>query len=199
MEMFKFFKKVGHYLVYKKYILYHYIFIYKENIKLKEFNSNLRIEEVTLDNLYDALIYEPKEKVDKFYEFLNEGNIGYYAYYKELFAHRSWASIGPQKVMRWFDRASLYLTKGEAYFYWGETVPEFRGLGITPLVLKAMITDLNTNYNITQFHVTTTKENEPSQKGLEKAGFVLDSVMSIKSFLGFTLEKSINREKWDDV
>ncbi len=155
-------------------------------------NNDIQIERITGENINDALIYEPQVKVDAFKHFLNQGDIGFYAYLNGQFIHRSWVTFGPKTEPQWKRYAPIMLNKGEAFIHWCETVPWARGVGVYPSVLGHIVNQLSEYATV--FYISTTEDNIASRRGIEKAGFSLISAWKVKSFLGFKSERALERE-----
>ena len=155
-------------------------------------NRTVQIQVVTCDNCDDALTYEPREKVDVFHQFLDRGDIGFYAYLAGQFVHRSWVTLGPKTVSRWKRYAPLELKKGEAYIHWCETVPSARGLGVYPTVLNHIVGVLSDRAR--EFYISTTGDNAASRNGIKKAGFSLISGCEVTAFLGLGVVRPLGKE-----
>ncbi len=158
-------------------------------------SNSIEIKKVTIDNLMDASIYEPARKINIFIEFLNSGDLGYYAYYSGQFAHRIWVTFGPNKVARWKRYAVINLNEKECCIHWGETMPRFRNKGILQAVLNKIGNDLiKDGFTV---YASTTIDNKSSRQSILKSGYKLVEVVSVKNIFGFRIEKSIPEICWD--
>jgi hypothetical protein len=168
------------------------VVIYKYSEKEPtDLNTNvpIEIENVTSENINDALIYEPEVKINEFKRFLDAGDCGFYAYLNGQFIHRSWVTFGPKTEFLWRGCAPLEIKKNEAFIRWGETVPLARGRGVTPYVLNHILSVLSGR--VTAFYISTTDDNIASKRGIEKADFSLISRYEVKRFLGLKAEKNL--------
>lgn len=159
----------------------------------RKVTTRAEINTVNWDNVNDALVYEPREKVETFYLFLEKGDIGYYGYLDGKFAHRSWITFGPVKINQWHHFAPLIVQENEAAIHWCETTPSARGFNIYPAVLSKIVSDLPDK--ITKVYGFTTQDNIGSFKGLIKAGFKSVNAVEVYAFMGITIYKTKKVER----
>lgn len=154
----------------------------------KDVQSPIQIHRVNSENINDALIYEPSEKVEAFKISLKQGDWGYYAYIDNVWVHRSWVTFGPSTVNQWSRFAKLNLAANEVQIRWCETSPKARGKNIYPAVLSRIVMDLQDK--VTAIYITTTLDNIASQKGIQKAGFIAIKETKVISFMGIAYERT---------
>ena len=167
---------------------------YHDTIITWKFHETKNIEtpaiicRVTNDNIDDALIYEPIEKVNRFRELLAQGDWGYYAYIDDQWVHRTWVTFGPKILPQMSRFALIKLSQGDAFCYWGETSTAARGKNAQPAVLSQIAEDLkNKTKNI---YTSTSMENKAVYRSVSKAGYVPIRETRVISFLGIKQERA---------
>ena len=81
-----------------------------------------------------------------------------------------------------------FMKRGEYEIGPCETLPEYRGRGIYPTVLKKIVSD----YKNTTFHMLVAENNSSSIRGVEKAGFIRvghSIVTPLKRYIGYEDKK----------
>ncbi|MGQ4876332.1 MAG: hypothetical protein ACP6IY_19900 [Promethearchaeia archaeon] len=142
--------------------------LYKHKYFINQ-TSIANIRKVDYKNISDLLNFQDKKYLKIFNNFLDVGDIGYYAYLNGKCIHRSWVQFGEKevKVHRFLKRK---IKKNEAFIHYCETAPWARGKNIYASVLSKIVNDFRDKYN--DFYISTDNKNIASQKGLIKAGFV---------------------------
>lgn len=148
--------------------------------------SPVKIVNVSYDNYKDASIYEPIWKVEQFKKFLDDGDIGYYAYLDGKYVHRSWVTFGKKIIPLWYHFVPLKMDENEAFIGWCETVPSARGNNIYSAVLSRIANDLSNK--LKTIYGATTIDNIASQRGLQKAGFIEIEKTRVISFMHITFQ-----------
>ncbi|MGB5156413.1 hypothetical protein [Desulfobacterium sp. N47] len=166
---------------------YHAVVITFKFKETKNVRTPATIYRVTNDNIDDALIYEPPINVDKFRQFLKQGDWGYYAYIDDQWVHRSWVTFGPQTITQWDRFANLKLSINDAGIRWCETSLTGRGNNVYPAVLSQIARDISKDFN--NVYGFTTTDNIASFKGLLKAGFFPVKKTTVYSFFGIKYER----------
>jgi hypothetical protein len=167
-------------------ILYrHKYFINKTSI------ANIR--KVDYKNISDLLNFQDKKYLKIFNNFLDVGDIGYYAYLNGECIHRSWVQFGEKevKVHRFLKRK---IKKNEAFIHYCETASWARGKNIYASVLSKIVNDFGGRYN--DFYISTDNKNIASQKGIIKAGFVEIERNRILIILGIKIVNLIKVSKF---
>lgn len=129
--------------------------------------SSARITRVDETNVADVLDFQPPHYVDTFRRFLQQGDVGYYAYLDGKCCHRSWLQKGPKWVAI-NSFVQMKLGSNEGYIHYCETSPQARGKSIYPSVLSRIVEE---NKNLDNIFICVDAENAPSIRGVEKAGF----------------------------
>jgi len=142
--------------------------LYKHKYFINQ-TSIANIRKVDYKNISDLLNFQDKKYLKIFNNFLDVGDIGYYAYLNGKCIHRSWVQFGEKevKVHRFLKRK---IKKNEAFIHYCETAPWARGKNIYASVLSKIVNDFRDKYD--DFYISTDNKNIASQKGLIKAGFV---------------------------
>ncbi len=130
-------------------------------------NSVLSISNVTAANIADIVDFQPSHYVETFRRFLEQGDVGYYAYLDGKCCHRSWIQKGPKWVSI-NPFVQMKIEKNEGYIHYCETAPWARGKGIYPSVLSRIAKD---HKNLENIFIAVESENVSSIRGVEKAGF----------------------------
>jgi RimJ/RimL family protein N-acetyltransferase len=156
----------------------------------KDFKTEAVICPVSYENIGDVSIYGvDRHNINKYKKMLQQGDLGYYAYLDNKWVHRTWVMVGPKTIERWYHFPPQKLRAGEAYCHFGETLPSVRGCGITPAVLSRIISDLKNKVN--HIYVIVDKNNYPSRKTVEKAGFIEIKRKKVMKIFGFHYYKDL--------
>lgn len=142
-------------------------------------NCVLSISNVNAANIADVLDFQASHYVDTFRRFLQQGDIGYYAYLDGKCCHRSWLQKGPKWVAI-NPFVQMKLEQNEGYIHYCETAPEARGKSVYPSVLNRIVEENKDLYNI---YICVDSENAPSKRGVEKVGFRERERVEVKQIL----------------
>jgi len=129
--------------------------------------SPARIVPVEMSNVADVLGFQPCRYVDTFRRFLQQGDVGYYAYLDGVCCHRSWLQKGP----KWISVnpfVQMKLKKNEGYIHYCETAPWARGKALYPSVLRRIVED---HRGLDNLFIAVESTNASSIRGVEKTGF----------------------------
>jgi len=138
-----------------------------EHKDYKKIDAPIAIEYASHTNVYDILYFQSQTYVYKFKEFLDLGDIGYFAYLNGKCVHRSWVKFNEQLVsLHW--SLKYQLKPNEYFIHYSETAPEAKGKGIYQAVLSKIVQDFRNKGKIL---ISTNAKNIPSIKGIKKAGF----------------------------
>ncbi len=130
-------------------------------------NSSIRIAPISIDNVSDGITFNTQDELNQFLVFLEEGHIGYYAYYEGECASRIWFFKREDRCR--VGHNFLYrLPESEYFLGWAQTDPKFRNLGLYGHILRFGIHD-NPEKTISGY---VESSNIASLKGTQKAGFI---------------------------
>ena len=141
--------------------------------------SLTKIVKVDSANLADVLDFQSSHYVDTFRRFLQQGDVGYYAYLDGKCCHRSWLQKGP-KWIAVNPYIQMKLGGNEGYIHYCETAPWARGKSVYPTVLSQIIDD---HKDLDDIFIAVESENSPSIRGVEKAGFRERERVEVKQIL----------------
>lgn len=129
-------------------------------------------------NVNDGLSFNSPQIIDRFSDFLNMNQYGYYVYDKGECIFRAWIFNLPERSLA--KEGYFYnLTKDESFIAWCETSEDHRRKGVFEFWLKHIVSQ---SENIIKTYVAP--ENKASIKAFEKCGFKIDEV-----FHHFTFSK----------
>lgn len=162
-------------------------FLFEGGRLTNENESKFRVSKVTYSNLTDASSFQSDYYLDKFSQFIRQGDHGFYAYIDDVCVHRSWlVSSGVVKI-HW--SLSYELKPLQAFIHYCETSPIARGKGIYPEVLM----HIRRNYKLADsFLINVECNNIASIKGIEKAGFKKVKIARILILFGIKFNRIIN-------
>lgn len=141
------------------------------------------IKRVNFENVDDAKSFQSEHYINCFKDFLKSGEIGYFAYLKDICVHRSWVQSSGNAILH--SKYSIELKENECFIKWCETASSARGLGIYPFVLKKITDDFSDN----RILISVNCKNIASLKGVKKAGFLIIQRISIIVILGIKFVK----------
>jgi len=163
--------------------------LYKHKYFINQ-TSIANIRKVDFKNISDLLNFQDKKYLKIFNNFLDVGDIGYYAYLNGKCIHRFWVQFG-EKEVELYGFLKRKIKKDEAFIHYCETAPWARGKNIYPSVLSKIVNDFRDKYS--NIYISTDKKNIASQKGIIKAGFVEIERNRILIILGIKRINLINR------
>lgn len=139
-----------------------------QNTRYTSFEQNDKIEvrRICAENVFDGKEFNTEEEIDTFKQFIEQGHIGYYAYYEGVCACRVWVLTNKDRCL--VGDGFIYDLKENEYFVaWVYTHNEYRGLGLYPYILKYA---LASHPNII-FKAHTDTNNKKALNAVKKAGF----------------------------
>ena len=118
------------------------------------------------------------DNIDDFFVVEKEGRI----------QHISWiySSGQPNRI--------LDLVPGDAEIKYCLTLPEYRGQGIYPLVLREIVLYLS-NLGTRWIFICVKDDNTASIKGIEKVGFVLLMTKRLRKIFGIQVSQKLNTKE----
>ena len=155
--------------------------------------TDAEIRRVTSDSIRDVSTMDPPERIAEFQSFLARGDRGYYGYVSGRVVHRSWVVRGPAVMRLWRRFGAWPVGARDAYVHYCETAPEARGHGVYPAALSRIAADLAAE-GVQNLFIATESENQPSRRGIEKAGFVECARVIVRVFFGFGSQRVIETE-----
>ena len=151
-------------------------FLFRSNIRILFISGSINdnftkaaICKVTDHNLKDVCAYEGNKYLNKYKKFLDNGDLGYYAYLDGNWVHRTWFKIGPGAINKWSQLPMFQLKPREIYCHFCETAPAACGCNIPAAVLKKAASDLKSKAE--HFYTLIDESNYSSRRVMEKAGF----------------------------
>ncbi len=153
------------------------LYKYEENTAVW---SDIILVDTTRDNIEDVLLFESKRSLKYIRKMLKNGKQGLLGYIEGRCVHRSWYQNSKGKVLI-YKFLPYYLKENEIYIHDCVTAPEMRGKNIYPFTLAFIARKFE---NIENVYVATNIRNEPSKRGILKAGFKPLKEMRIKVILG---------------
>jgi L-amino acid N-acyltransferase YncA len=148
------------------------------------------IRVVTAASVTDARSMDTPERIAEFQQFLARGDQGYYGYVAGRVVHRSWLVRGPAVMRLWRRFGAWPVAAGEAYVHYCETSPEARGHGLYPAALSRIAKDAAAE-GIRALFITTERDNQPSRRGIEKAGFAECASVTVRVLFGMGVQHVI--------
>jgi hypothetical protein len=145
-----------------------------------ELTSSVTIVRADTSNITDVLSFQPERYVDIFRQFMASGHVGYLAYINGCCVHRSWVVPGPSEVSL-HRFLSLPLRADDAFIHYCETALAARGKNVYPAVLSQIARDFRDTRRLL---VSTTGDNVPSLRAIQKAGFIELARNKIRVVLG---------------
>ena len=140
--------------------------------------KDIKICHVNYDNINDALSFQSKQYIKCFKEFLDNGDIGYYAYLGGECVHRTWTKSNGVAAIHAFY--TIPLSSNQIFIHWCETASSARGHSIYPKVLHRVCNE-HPSYEIL---IAVNENNLASRRGVEKAGFIIKERIKVLVVLG---------------
>ena len=107
----------------------------KSNVDL----SGLKIENVSLTNINDALTFQSENQINYFKHLLTKDNIGFYTYINNICVNRNW--VQTKGIINISPFVQETLSEGYVYIHAVETDKNYRGKGIQTTLIKFIINE----------------------------------------------------------
>jgi len=130
---------------------------------------NIKLTEVTFDNVEHVTDFRSKEHAAKFYGFLEEGQYGIYAWIDSQVVGHAWAEV----CRKCRCRVSGYMdiSQNEAFIHYCNVSKSYRGKNIYPAMLAVLCQKLFSKVKIQRVLIDTEVNNKASLRGIAKVGF----------------------------
>jgi len=136
--------------------------------------KDIMITQVTFDNLTAITDFRSKDILPTFRDFLEEGDIGVYAYRNSKVVGHLWGKVCRQESCRvhgYFD-----IARDEALILYGNVSEDCRGLRIFESMMITLCHLLFSKAKVSRILADPWVDNVPSWKGILKVGFKQDGV-----------------------
>lgn len=124
------------------------------------------IKKANESNINDILSFQPQKYIEIFNNFLKLGDVGYFAYIKNICVHRSWVKANEQ-IVHPHEFSPYKLKKNEIFIHYCETALSSRGKNIYSHTLSTIIQE-NQDKTIL---ISVDEKNIASKKAVKKVGF----------------------------
>ena len=153
------------------------LYKYEKNTRVK---SDVILVDINGSNLEDVLLFESKASLKYMKKMLSDGKKGLLGYMGDRCVHRSWYQDSKGKVLI-YKFLPYFLQEHEVFIHDCATSIEMRGKNIYPYTLAHIAQKFEDATNV---YVATNIMNEPSKRGILKAGYIPQKKMRIKVILG---------------
>lgn len=134
-------------------------------------HDTVSFEVVSAENVERVLDFRSSTQLSAFLSFLQAGDrIGLYAIARGRVVGHAWAYRSrhrPRTGSRYFR-----IEEGDAWIHYCSVDENFRGQRIYGAMLHELVRRLSADDGTTRILIDTKRDNKPSIKGIEKAGFV---------------------------
>lgn len=132
-------------------------------------HKDLRVVLVTKENVGEVTSFRDEKMSHSFASYLAKGEIGVYAIIDDAVVGHAWVNVSRFKT-RVVNGYAL-CGPGDALIHHCNVDPRFRGRGIYPFMLNALVSILKASASANRILVDTNVRNHSSIRGIEKGGF----------------------------
>ncbi|MBS1491819.1 MAG: hypothetical protein JSS93_14960 [Bacteroidetes bacterium] len=187
MSIFSLLFRKFYYAIWKRIYTNETVGVYEMAQRLSIQSDGLSIQPVSLLNLNDARSFQNPFQLNQFKKLLQKGDIGYYGYWEETCVHRSWVTIGPEKI-NLHPMVSRKLKTGEVFIHFCETAATLRGKNI----FTAVLSYIGQQWTDKKILISADHQNSSSIKSIKKSGFTEIERIHIIIFFGLRFIKHLS-------
>ena len=147
----------------------------------------ITITEITPENVNYVQTFRNAETARVFFQFLNEDQLGVYAWLDSRVVGHAWAKVCRNTQYR--ANGYLDICQNEALIHYCYVDENHRGKNIYPAMLIALCENLHFSRGVARILIDTEVDNIASIRGIQKAGFTLLGTGTYVQFVGHLIWK----------
>ena len=131
--------------------------------------ADIKLTEVTFDNVKHVMDFRSEEQVTNFLKLLKEGQYGIYAWIDSKVVGHAWAKVCKKRSCR--VNGYMDISRDEALIHYCNVSKSYRRENIYPAMLATLCQRLFPEAKVLRVLIDTEVDNKASLRGIAKVGF----------------------------